>query len=101
MKTKDLVPAQDFCMHHDIELAFIHSLHRSGLVDVTYIEEKAFIPSSQLGLLEKFVRLHYEMDINLEGIEAINYLLQRIEAMHDEIADLNERLKFYETTSNG
>jgi hypothetical protein len=42
--------------------------------------------------LEKFVRLHYDLDINLEGIETINYLLERIEEMQKEIVNLRNKL---------
>ncbi|MBK8556591.1 MAG: MerR family transcriptional regulator, partial [Lewinellaceae bacterium] len=30
--------------------------------------------------LEKFIRFHYELDINVEGIDTVAYLLGRIEA---------------------
>jgi hypothetical protein len=41
--------------------------------------------------LEKFVRLHYDLDINLEGIETINYLLEKIEKMQREILELRNK----------
>jgi hypothetical protein len=41
--------------------------------------------------LEKFVRLHYDLDINLEGIETINYLLEKIEKMQKEILELRNK----------
>jgi hypothetical protein len=37
------------------------------------------------------------MDINLEGIEAISYLLQRVENLQDEVNVLRNRLRFYES----
>ncbi len=46
--------------------------------------------------LEKFIRLHYELDINTEGIDAIAQLLNRVENMQDEITRLKNRLRFYE-----
>ena len=42
------------------------------------------------------MHLYYELDINLEGIETINYLLQRIDSMHDEIRSLRNNLRLYE-----
>ena len=44
----------------------------------------------------KFVRFYYDLDINLEGIKTINYLLQRIESLQNEIVVLKNRLRFYE-----
>ncbi len=97
METEEMIPATEFCIHHNIELAFITSLNKSGLLEIIIIEEKLFLPVSQLSHLEKLVRLYYEMDINLEGIETVNHLLQRINAMELQIAQLNNRLRIYET----
>lgn len=100
METKDLIPIHDFCVHHNIEISFILSMNKSGLVDIIHIEEKLFLPISQLSHLEKFARLHYDLDINVEGIETINHLLQTIDSLQKDIARLNERLILYENTSD-
>lgn len=63
---------------------------------MTVIEEKLFVPASQLNNLEKLVRLYYEMDINLEGIETITYLLKRMNDMQQQITLLTNRLRLYE-----
>jgi hypothetical protein len=96
MQTEEMIPADEFCVHHNIELSFIYSLKESGLIEMTSIEEKVFVPVSQLNHLEKMVRLYYEMDINLEGIETITYLLQRMHAMKQQIVQLTNRLQVYE-----
>ncbi len=92
MKTEDLIPAKDFCLHHNIEYSFISSLQNSGLISVTSIKRSSFIHSDDLSKLEKFVRLHYELDINLEGIETINHLLDKMEEMQNEIVRLQNRV---------
>ena len=96
METEQLIPASEFCIYHNIELSFIYSLNESGLIDITSIEEKIFVPVSQLKHLEKLMRLNAEMDINVEGIETITYLLQRISDMQQHILQLNNKLAFYE-----
>jgi len=82
-------------IHHNIELSFIYSLKDSGLVEVVSKEEKIFVHADHLKDLERLVHL-YEMDINLEGIETINYLLQRMNEMQQQILQLNNRLRRYE-----
>jgi hypothetical protein len=77
-------------------LSFINALKESGLVTITVVEQKIFVPADQLSQLEKMVRLYHEMDINLEGIETITYLLQRMNEMQQQIAALNNRLSLYE-----
>jgi cytochrome c peroxidase len=66
------------------------------LIEITIIKEAEYIHESQLNELEKIVRLYYEMDINLEGIETVIHLLQRINDMQNEITLLKNRLRLYE-----
>lgn len=96
MPTTQLIAANDFCIYHNIELSFIQSLHESGLITVIVMEEKLFVEENELPQLEKMVRLYHEMDINVEGIETITYLLQRMNDMQRQIAELNRRLSMYE-----
>jgi len=97
MDTNYLISLDEFCANHDIEISFISSLAETGLIEITSIKETGFIDATQLLQLEKIVRLYYELDINLEGIETINHLLQRISSMQDEIIALRNRLRIYET----
>jgi len=83
-------------MHHKIEMSFIHSLNESGLIQITTVERTQYISREQLSDLEKMIRLHYELDINIEGIESIAHLLQRVENLHEELTVLKNRLKLYE-----
>jgi chaperone modulatory protein CbpM len=96
MEAENMIPASEFCMYHNIELSFIYSLNESGLIDITSVKEKIFVPLSQLKQLEYLMRLNREMDINIEGIETITYLLQRIKDLQLNIVQLNNKLSFYE-----
>ena len=97
MQTENLIALDEFCANHSIEISFITSLQRTGLVEIKTIKESVFIDADQLRDLEKMVRLFYELDINLEGIETIHHLMQRINNMQDEITALRNRLRLYET----
>jgi chaperone modulatory protein CbpM len=97
METEYLIAIDEFCARHNIEISFVSSLQQSGLIEITTIKEAGFIEAAQLRELEKYVRLYYELDINLEGIETINYLLQHINSMQDEIRSLRNRLRLYES----
>jgi hypothetical protein len=88
MENDELIPAEDFCVYNNIEYSFIHSLEDSGLISVTSVEQTTYIQADEIQKLEKFVRLHYDLDINLEGIETIHYLLEKIEEMQKEILQL-------------
>jgi hypothetical protein len=97
MKTDFLIPVNDFCVNHNLEISFISSLEETGLIDVITIREDLFIDPEQLQQLEKIVRFHYDFDINLEGIETIIHLLQQIKSLQDENITLRNKLRLYES----
>ena len=99
--TEYLIAVEAFCSNHGIEVSFVNSLQQNGMVEVTTINESLFIDINQLQDLEKFIRLYYELDINLEGIETITHLLQKINSMQDEITSLRNRLLLYESLDPG
>ena len=94
MDTEQLIPADEFCAHYEVEYEFIGSLQESGLIEITTINERKYLYTHQMGDIEKFIRLHFDLDINLEGIEAIAHLLQRIHDMNNEITLLKNRLAY-------
>jgi hypothetical protein len=96
MKTENLIAVNEFCINHKIEISFISSLQQTGLIEFTTIEEDIYIDEDQLRQLEKIARLYYELDINIEGIETIHHLLQRINSLQDEIIMLRNKLRLYE-----
>lgn len=96
MTTATLISTDDFCTWHQVEYTFISSLHEAGLVEITIIDRGEYIPESQLQRLEKMVRLHHELDINTAGVEAITHLLDRLQAMQDEMRQLKNKLNRYE-----
>ena len=96
MQEVTLIPATEFCTHHRIEVSLLHSLHEYGLVEIERRDEEIFIPANQLGELEKLLRLHSELDINLEGLDVIHHLLDKMNQMHNELTSIKNRLQFYE-----
>jgi len=96
MRTKNLIAVNEFCLSHDIDVSFITSLHESGLIKIVSIHETGFIDREQLSQLERIIHLYFELDINLEGIETIAYLLRKIESLQNEIYMLRNHLQLYE-----
>jgi hypothetical protein len=96
MQTEQLIPADIFCAHYHAEVSFMHSLHESGLVELVTVDETEFIREDDLRKLEKILRLHYDLQINVEGIETIINLLSRVEDMQQQISGLRSRLSLYE-----
>jgi hypothetical protein len=97
MQTKNLIAVNEFCISHNIEIEFISSLQQTGLIEIATVEDAAFINADQLEQIEKFVRFYYDLDINMEGIETISHLLNRMSTLQDEIIALHNRLRLYES----
>lgn len=81
---------------YGIEESFIEALHDSGLIHVVH-EEERFIEYDELSHFEQFIRWHYDMDINVEGIEALHYMLDRVRRLQSEVDELRKELQFYRT----
>jgi hypothetical protein len=96
METEYLISIDEFCARREVEISFVSSLQQSGLIKLTAKDKSLFIQQEQLPLLEKIVCFHYDLDINIEGIEAISHLLEQIDEMKNEIHSLKNRLRFYE-----
>lgn len=96
MATRHLITITDFCSYHHIEHTFVSSLHEAGLIKIDTIEQTTYIPQSELHKLEKMIRLHHDLEINIAGIEAITHLLQRVELLNEDIRNMRNKLLFYE-----
>jgi chaperone modulatory protein CbpM len=97
MENEELIAVELFCTHHQVEFSFINELADSGLLQVTIVQDKNFLPVSELQKLEQLVRMHYELNINLEGLEAISHLLDRLKSLQSEVSMLRNRLRRYES----
>ena len=96
MQPEDVILVEEYCLKYNIEHTFIFSLEDYGLIELVVVEEQKCIPIQQIQTIEKFSNLYYELNINLDGIDAISHLLQRIETMQEEIRQLKSQLSLYE-----
>lgn len=91
MKTEDLIPVQELCIQYKVEFEFINSLNEIGLIEIIDLEEEHYINKEHLEEVEKLMRLHSDLGINLEGIEAISHLLKRVDELQKEILFLKNK----------
>ena len=92
MENNRLINVSHLCEHYKIEVTFVHSLHEYGLIDIVRTDEVECIDESKLSDLERLLHLHYDLDINFEGIDAISHLLKRVEDLQKELIVLRNRL---------
>lgn len=96
MNTTELIRAEEFCAQHQITISFLQTLSERGLTTLTVVQEDMYIPSHELDELERIMRLHFDLEINLEGVEVITRLLQKMNEMQEEQRVLKNRLMLYE-----
>jgi hypothetical protein len=97
MKAQDLILAQTICSHYSIEVSFVDALNQMGLIQIEIIEHSQYIHQDQISDLEKIIRLHNELNINLEGIDIVFNLLRKEEELRQELTTLKNRLRLYES----
>jgi chaperone modulatory protein CbpM len=96
IQTKNLIAVDEYCLHAHVEYSFVTSLEQSGLLELMVLQERSYIEADQLLHLEKMARFHYDWDINMEGLETITHLLQKINKLYEETVLLKNQLRFYE-----
>ncbi|HRG78091.1 MAG TPA: chaperone modulator CbpM [Cyclobacteriaceae bacterium] len=94
MNTDNLIRIEYFCEQYNVEFSFINALKESGLVNIVVVEESSYLSTEDLKGLEKLIRLHYELGINLEGIDVISNLLNQIADLQQELTVAKNKLKF-------
>lgn len=96
MASKNLIQIKQFCVYHEIENTFIEELSNYGLVHIILEENDKYLEQEQLPVIEKMIRMHYDLNINLEGIDAIYHLLNKIETLQQHLTNTQNKLRIYE-----
>lgn len=89
----NLIAIEEFCTYYNVDFSFIETLHELGLAEIIPIDNSRFLRHQHLKELEKMIRLHYDLEINIEGIDVIAKLLKRIETLHQENIILKNRIE--------
>jgi len=96
MEVTDLISITTFCTHYNVPTTFINQLQDYELIEVVVSEQEEYIKLTQINEVEKMMRLHYDLNINLEGLDVVYNLLKRVENLQSEITSLHNKLKLYE-----
>lgn len=96
MEMKEYVPLFQLCESYSIEDRFFDELQRAGLVEIIIVEEESCLHIDMIDRLEKMIRLHQELKVNIEGIDVVMNLLQKVDRLQHELNSTKNRLSIYE-----
>jgi hypothetical protein len=96
MASQDLILIETLCFHYKIEISFIKDLENIGLIKIETFENNKFIHQDKINDLEKMIRLHHELNVNIEGIDIVFNLLQKEVQLKEKVNALKSRLRLYE-----
>ncbi|UWX60943.1 chaperone modulator CbpM [Chryseobacterium oranimense] len=77
---------------YNIEITFFDELVDVGLLNVETENEIRYLLYDDLPVFERFTNWHYDLEINLPGLEVINDMLLRIKHLKKENRDLMNKL---------
>jgi hypothetical protein len=95
MDTKNLIPIDQLCGVYEIPESFIDDLCSYELVEVIDTDDARYIPQDHIKDIEKLMRLHFDLNINYEGLDVVMHLLERIEELEKEVNYLKNKLSIY------
>ena len=77
----DRISREELVKIYNIEINFFDSLEESGLLKTETENEVKYLVYDELPAFERFANWHYDLDVNLPGLEIIHHLLQKIEKL--------------------
>ena len=96
METEYIV-IKEYIDNTDIEPQFIVLLEEEGLINTQWIDGTQYLSVSQLNEIERYANLYYDLSINIEGIGAIQHLLQKMKTMEHELIQLRKIMGYYKS----
>ena len=77
---------------YNIEITFFDQLVDCGLLKTETDNNIHYLLYEELPVFERFANWHYDLDVNLPGLEVIHHLLGKIETLQKENRKLLGRM---------
>jgi len=96
MNKKTYITLTNLCAHYQVDRSFFSNLNDYGLIKIETIAQSQYIDKDKISEIEKILRIHNGLDVNIEGTDVIIYLLQKIERLQNDLNSVKNRLRIYE-----
>jgi chaperone modulatory protein CbpM len=87
------IALKEFCAFHQVDHTVVFEVADRGLVELTKRPDDYYLPEKAVAQLERILRLHTDLGINMPGIETIMHMRQRMIAMHEELEELRRQVR--------
>ncbi len=77
---------------YNVEITFFDSLEEAGLLSPVTENEQKYLLYEDLQAFERFTNWHYDLDVNLPGLEVIQHLLQKMEELRSDNVRLHRMM---------
>jgi len=92
MDSETYIAIEHLCSHYQLEPVFFESIQEFGLIEYQVVNQQKVISVELVKDLETIMHLHCELEINLQGVEAILHLLQKVNHLQSELETAKIRL---------
>jgi|GEM_PF-41696 len=95
---KERISREDIVRLYNIEITFFNDLASSGLIQTEEINNTTYLHYDQLSAFERFTNWHYDLEVNMAGLEIIHRLLQQIEELRGvkfELGKITQGIFFF------
>ena len=96
MENQNYIPVEELCITYEVPDTFLNELYAYDLINIFIVNEVQCVETSEIKKVEKIIRLHFDLNINMEGIDSVLHLLNRVNTLQDQITRLNNRISFHE-----
>lgn len=81
---EEKISRDDLVKIYKIEISFFDQLEESGLIRPQVQNDIKYLLFDDLAYFEKLTAWHYDLDVNIAGLEVIDHLLQTIKQLQAE-----------------
>ena len=96
MSDSNIILVSQLCKHYQVESSFFIDLHEFGLIEILTIDNRTFIHEDKISVIDKVIRIQNDLNLNMEGIDTVFNLLEKINELQTELNTVKNRLRLYE-----
>jgi len=96
MDTEKYIPVLHLCDLYQLEISFFKELNEEGLIELVSRQNSMYVHEEKLYKVERIIRIHRELNVNIQGIDVVLNLLEKVDTLQNEMYSMQSRLRLYE-----